>query len=152
MTRPGWRHVVWLGLLLGAAGCKEDRCTGLSPRVEVTYTLGFPLASAVDRFKLEIVYPGDYAIVARELTLSEAGYAEGRGRFVLLLDRWRVQDDDAISLRMSALSSAGKVLGRGRPADDPVSLRANGCNFTLLHIIAAPLDGGPGDAKGTGPG
>ena len=134
-----------------ASGCADDKCAGLSPRAEIAFVLGTSVpASKVVKFRLSLSLNGTTPIT-KEVDRSAAGFAAGAGRFVLVLDRGEVREGDRLSLEMSALDSAGKALASGKLTGDPVTLKANGCNFFTLQIgSGSPQDGGGGKKDGGG--
>lgn len=139
------RRICYLTLLLlilwAVPGCK-DKCKGLSPQVEVTVTVGGPIAAKVQQFEVKASFDGKTWKTSL-LSADYVGYAGGRGRFVLHFGERSILDGTKLWLRVQALDAQKTALGP--PAQTTVGLQPDGCNF----VTVSP--GGTSDGGGVAP-
>ncbi len=139
------RSTAWvLALLLsGATGCKEDRCAGLPPQVEIVFSLEpAALSAQVARLSVALSLAGA-AARQRELTPAEASLAGGSGRFVVTFAGAAAPaGGEVLAVQVAALDSGGlQLAGGGLPGG--LTLQPNGCNFGAIALVSGG-DGGPG--------
>ncbi|MFH1130800.1 MAG: hypothetical protein V1754_05655 [Pseudomonadota bacterium] len=134
VSRKSFQLLLFVIGVSSGFGCRSEDCEKLSPRVQVSFSLGSGI-EADQIFELQVLASLNGANDKKiSLSPEETGLRDGSNQFVIIFGSAAVKEESTFTLVLSALDKNKNVLATTHFEDNPKIITPDGCNFVSFVL------------------